>query len=193
MPNRHAQTFSLTPHPAARVQGVSRLVCQLARIPGGLAVSYRLEGELERLRVPDVREMPRFADELWRHTCFEMFITRKGTPDYLELNFSPSGEWAAYAFARYRERVPLDTVVDLAAIHPRVAAHRSTGTLVVGAAVPLDRLAPRYANANLVLGLSAVIEAHDGSLSYWALRHPSAKPDFHHPDAFVLELDEIRN
>ena len=36
--------------------------------------------------------------------------------------------------------------------------------------------------------LAAVIEATDGSLSYWALAHPSDKPDFHHPDSFVLEL-----
>jgi hypothetical protein len=38
------------------------------------------------------------------------------------------------------------------------------------------------------LGLSAVIEATDGTISYWALAHPSDKPDFHHPDSFVLEL-----
>jgi hypothetical protein len=40
----------------------------------------------------------------------------------------------------------------------------------------------------LRVGLSAVIEANDGTLSYWALKHPAAKPDFHHPDSFVLEL-----
>jgi hypothetical protein len=38
------------------------------------------------------------------------------------------------------------------------------------------------------MALSAVIEATDGTLSYWALAHPSDKPDFHHPDSFVLEL-----
>jgi hypothetical protein len=40
----------------------------------------------------------------------------------------------------------------------------------------------------LRLGLSAVVEASDGTLSYWALNHPVAKPDFHHPDSFALEL-----
>jgi hypothetical protein len=38
------------------------------------------------------------------------------------------------------------------------------------------------------LGLSAVIETVDGFFSYWALAHPSDKPDFHHPDSFILEL-----
>ena len=38
-------------------------------------------------------------------------------------------------------------------------------------------------------GLSAVIEDPNGVLSYWALRHPPGKPDFHHPDTFALEID----
>jgi hypothetical protein len=38
------------------------------------------------------------------------------------------------------------------------------------------------------LGLSAVIEEERGMLSYWALKHPTGRPDFHHPDAFALEL-----
>ena len=33
-----------------------------------------------------------------------------------------------------------------------------------------------------MLALSAVIEAIDGAKTYWALAHPSDKPDFHHPD-----------
>ena len=36
--------------------------------------------------------------------------------------------------------------------------------------------------------LSAVIEASDG-LSYWALRHPADKPDFHDADGFALLLE----
>ncbi|MND06273.1 hypothetical protein D3C83_275510 [compost metagenome] len=40
----------------------------------------------------------------------------------------------------------------------------------------------------LLVGLAAVIEAADGALSYWALRHAPAKPDFHHRDAFALAL-----
>jgi len=33
-----------------------------------------------------------------------------------------------------------------------------------------------------------VVEELDGSHSYWALRHPPGKPDFHHSDAFALEI-----
>ena len=39
-------------------------------------------------------------------------------------------------------------------------------------------------------GLTAVIETLDGAISYWALAHPAEKPDFHHPDSFILILPE---
>jgi hypothetical protein len=38
------------------------------------------------------------------------------------------------------------------------------------------------------LALAAVIEETNGATSYWALKHPRGKPDFHHADGFVLEL-----
>ena len=38
------------------------------------------------------------------------------------------------------------------------------------------------------MGVSTVIETVDGAISYWALAHPPDKPDFHHPESFVLEL-----
>jgi hypothetical protein len=45
------------------------------------------------------------------------------------------------------------------------------------------------AGVGLRLGLAAVIEDRARVLSYWALKHPSGKPDFHHADSFVVTLD----
>jgi hypothetical protein len=38
------------------------------------------------------------------------------------------------------------------------------------------------------VALCVVIEELDGALSYWALRHPAPRPDFHHADGFALEI-----
>jgi len=38
------------------------------------------------------------------------------------------------------------------------------------------------------VALTAVIEETNGTKSYWALKHPPGKPDFHHADGFALEL-----
>jgi len=37
-------------------------------------------------------------------------------------------------------------------------------------------------------GCRRLIEETNGAKSYWALAHAPGKPDFHHPDAFALDL-----
>jgi len=152
---------------------------------GTLAIAYALEGDLDRVRVPPSAR-PRIADHLWRHTCCEAFLRLEGLAAYHEFNFAPSGEWAAYAFQRYRDSAPwlLDEALD-----PQVTVRATPGKLELAAVIRLPLLKPAHAGEKLTLGLSAVVEEHDGGLSYWALRHPPGKPDFHHPDAFALELE----
>lgn len=157
-----------------------------------MAVTYILEGDLDRLRVPALRA-PRMADELWQRTCGEIFIARKGVPAYHEFNFAPSGEWAAYAFERYRERTPLLGGGSAEELDPQIAVRRDAGKLELNALIRLDRLLPMHLDATLALALAAVVEDREGVLSYWALAHPPGKPDFHHPDAFLLTLDEVRD
>jgi hypothetical protein len=47
----------------------------------------------------------------------------------------------------------------------------------------------RGGGVGLRLGLASVIEDKARVLSYWSLKHPAEKPDFHHRDSFVVELD----
>jgi len=73
-------------------------------------------------------------------------------------------------------------------MRPHIAV-RSTGSrLELDTLVRLDGLSAIHPRASLRIGLSAVIEASDG-LSYWALRHPVDKPDFHDADGFALLLE----
>ncbi len=113
-----------------------------------------------------------------------MFIAVKGEPRYYEFNFSPSGEWAAYAFRGYRDGGPIEDD-DL---HPEIVVRSAANSFELEALVRLGRLQAIKPQMPLWMGLSAVIEENDGTLSYWALKHPSGKPDFHHPDSFALEL-----
>jgi hypothetical protein len=126
------------------------------------------------------------VDELWRHTCFEAFLMKGDGPGYREYNFSPSGEWAAYAFRDYRQAKDQQAGVAADEPAPVIRVQRSAQRLALEAEVPLE-LTPSY--RSMRLGLAAVVEAVDGGLSYWALRHPPGEPDFHHIDAFALQLD----
>ena len=176
---RTPQAVALVPHPATPCAAVQSLRVDIHRKAGRLSLRYVLAGNLRRLRVAAARA-PARADGLWRHTCFELFVATPGEPAYQEFNFSPSGEWAAYRFAGYRDG---GAVLDCPAPEIRTAEE---GALEVQAELPCPPGALR-------IGVSAVVEDDAGGLAYWALRHPAAKPDFHHPASFVVELDEIRH
>ena len=177
-------TAVLTCHPGTSnrwVHGIEARVGWTER--GSLAITYFLKGDIARLRIPS-RRSPRRADRLWQHTCFEVFLAVNGQLIYYEFNFSPSGEWAAYAFKGYLDGGPLEDD----GLHPEIAVRSAANSFELEALVRLDRFLSITPQMPLRLGLSAVIEANDGTLSHWALKHPPGKPDFHHPDSFVLEL-----
>jgi len=183
------RAVALVCHPDTRSDAVRGIRARVTRsVDGTLAVHYALDADLDRLRVPRPRK-PRIAEGLWQHTCCEIFVARTGSPAYHEFNLGPSGEWAVYAFARYRDG---DVLAD-EELNPAVTVRSTAGSLELDARVRLDRLSPIHPGARLALAVSAVIEDDSGALSYWALRHPPGKPDFHHPDAFAMELDEVRN
>ena len=174
----------LTCHPQTPSRWVRTFQARLSRADdGGLAITYSLEGELSRLCLPAQCASSR-VDGLWQHTCFEAFVSVKGEPAYREFNFSPSGEWAAYAFKDYRDGSPLSPDSN-----PQIKMRVIGNRLEVDALIRRECLPPTQKNRRLLLGLSAVIEEEDGILSYWALKHPPGRPDFHHPDSFVLELN----
>lgn len=163
---------------------------------GALDLEYRLSGPLARLRIPTDTGAAGPRDGLWRHTCFEVFVSG-APPAYVEWNFSPARDWARYAFAGYREPLAADgsaasgsapaaLSVERTPAAPSSAGVEALATLVLRARIPLD--APPAATGSLRLGLSAVLEHADGSLGYWALAHPGARPDFHDPRSFLLCL-----
>ena len=177
------QDATLHCHPASPCPVVAGIAVRIAPAPGGgLSLAYRLDGSLERIRIP-AAQAPERIDGLWEHTCFEAFIATAGAPGYREFNLAPSGQWAAYAFSDYRRRD------DCAAFPtpPTIALRRSGRGLELAAVLAADMLPPA-AGAVLQLGLAAVIEAEDGSRSYWALAHPAGRPDFHCRDAHLLNL-----
>ncbi len=185
MPPAPPYDVTLTQHRGERSKAVRSISVSVAKLPHAmLAISYVIEADIDRLRVPSPR-LPCLTERLWQHTCCEMFVARKNSPAYHEFNFSPSGAWAVYAFARYREAVPFEDE----ALSPRIAVRVARDKLELDALIDLDRLSPMHAARKLLLALAVVIEDRDGLLSYWALAHPPGEPDFHHPHAFALELE----
>jgi hypothetical protein len=153
------------------------------REPDALVFQYVIRAKMPRIRVPPAQS-PERADNLWKHTCFEAFMVVPGVPGYHELNFSPSRRWALYSFSAYREGMSPTNVT----VPPTLEVRSFDDRLELDAAIRLPDLVGQQAGRMLKLALSTVIEDDGGTLSYWALKHAPGKPDFHHPDGFILEL-----
>jgi hypothetical protein len=176
--------MNLRCHPSARPETVRDIEVLVRRSASAeLKLSFRLDGDIPRIRIPPPGA-PRIGTQLWQQTCFEAFIAVEGQSAYHEFNFAPSGEWAVYAFLGYRNRGPLASEI----MPPEIAVRCTQSRLELDTLVRLDALSTIHQRASLRVGLSAVIEASDG-LSYWALRHPCGKPDFHNADGFALLLE----
>jgi hypothetical protein len=187
-PDTSVARHFLLAHPGAQPGAAQDLVQELSvkvthPSHDHLTLNFRLVGDLASLRLPEPRP-PLRADGLWRYSCFEAFIGHAGAGDYWEYNFSPSGAWAAYHFTAYREGMaPL-----MKGAPPQVTQKLGSDSFELSATLDLSWLAKHSAGVGLRLGLAAVIEDRARVLSYWALKHPSEKPDFHHADSFVVAL-----
>ena len=109
------------------------------------------------------------------------------TGGYCELNFAPSTEWAAYGFTDYRHGMtPLsvaapDIRVEVTPSRLKLDARVESSAML--AAAQLDASPPTFRVA-----LTAILEDERGTISYWALKHAPARPDFHDPVGFILEV-----
>jgi hypothetical protein len=173
----------LVPHPSTTFTPVDAVTASLAWTEAGaLAIAFRATGAIESLRIPPCCAPARAAG-LWCHTCFEAFVMAGDGPPYHELNFSPSGEWAAYAFRGYRDGGLLDAACD-----PGIVVRCEPSRLALDAVVAARSLPVLGRGGVLRLGLAAVFESVDGVLFYWALRHAADRPDFHRAETFTLAL-----
>jgi len=169
--------MQLISHPAHSPGAITAIDVYVTREPTGLILSYALTGDVTALVLPG-QTAPNRADDLWDTTCFELFMRGEGAA-YREYNFSPSGEWAAYAFESYREgrrEIPASIVI-------ATDGEADSLNLTASLAVDLADVAR--------LALSAVIEERSGRKSYWSLGHHFGDPDFHHDACFMLPLADI--
>lgn len=152
---------------------------------GALWVRYHAECALNDLDTDEPRD-PNRTDGLWQRTCFEAFLMLGDGPEYIEFNFSPSSEWAAYQFTGYRENSQ-DLLLEAI---PEIYLDASEGHFALEATVILPAA---YQFAPVALGLSAITLETGGKQSFWALKHPLGKADFHHRDCFALQLHAPEN
>ena len=173
------QTYCLAAHPDFPPTAVSAIEARIiGRDENWLRVRWRIEGA-QQLVVPAFAGRGR-ADELWKTTCFELFLKPHGGEAYGEFNLSPSERWNAYDFDAYRAGMrerPFPR-------EPECTLRQGSSFAIFDAAIP----AAGIPDSACAMGLCAVIEEGQGVKSYWALAHGEGQPDFHAPACFAAVL-----
>ena len=169
----------LSAHPTTPSQAVRTISATVTAVDADVGVTFTVSGDIEQVLVPSHRPSKR-TNDLWQHTCFELFARSPSARAYVEFNFSPSGEWAAYRFDDYRAGMePLELRAE-----PYIRSTIANGELNLE--VRLRRLDLPSSAAEFAL--TAVIEEISGTKSYWAVKHAPSKPDFHQAQGFALML-----
>jgi hypothetical protein len=172
-----AEVPSLVRHPDAPPGAIQSIEAELERMSRGAIATFRIRGDMAKLVLPPPASHVR-ADELWKTTCFEVFVASEGA-DYREFNLSPSGQWAAYSFDSYRsgiEKASADIEIRISSI--------DNGLQIIA------EIIAEFPNPALV-GLTAVIEERDGPIRYWSTAFAPGKPDFHAAAVRSLLFDGV--
>ena len=174
--------MKLVRHPSDEQGSTIGVETMFSRLPNGqLWLRYYIDGVLDDLVLP-AEASPDRADNLWKTTCFEAFIRLRDTAAYLEFNFSPSNQWAAYHFDAYREGMSqFDT------LQPEIGCDASDTHFALEATFDLPSMWKSHA---LDVGLCVIVKEVGGKTSHWALHHPCKQPDFHHEGGFALTFAE---
>jgi hypothetical protein len=177
-PKRWVMALDLVYHPDCPPRGVKGVRVRWYMARGNRFLLRWLVNGVDALDLPGFAGKGR-ADDLWRETCFELFLQDQTSARYAEFNFSPSGRWAAYLFGSYRaERT------DLEPVHPpEITSDRGQFLYTFNAMID-GTLLEGVGGASV----TAVIAEKDGTRSFWAPAHPPGRPDFHDPACFAVKL-----
>lgn len=161
-----------------------------SRIDFSFILSGRVPVDVQKIQVPQTQDIRarRRRDELWKSTCFEIFVGPADGVSYLELNMAPAGDWNVYAFDRYRTGMrPVEQASPLLLAHERSqdGDHLIWHGSLQGPDVLIEGL---HQSPALVMSATAVLEYKTGHKEYWATAHAGEQPDFHLRDSFRLAL-----
>ncbi len=68
---------------------------------GKISLHFKIIGTLKNYQFPQ-RDKPKRANELWKATCFELFLANSKTKTYYEINISAILHWNIYRLETYR-------------------------------------------------------------------------------------------
>lgn len=112
---------------------------------------------------------------LWEKTCFEIFLKKQNSTEYIEFNFSADMEWSCFHFDDYKEGMKdyQGVKIEDLIFDPKNCTFKATWKF--------DSL-----DESFDCGITTIIQTKDLKKSFWALKHANLTPDFHDFRSFTL-------
>ncbi|OCQ90115.1 hypothetical protein BCD64_19500 [Nostoc sp. MBR 210] len=178
----NAQKFSLQPFESDNLLPDVQIIGNIARNDYQLMISYNLIGHLTNIIIAPPSDTPTRKDGLWEDTCFEFFVGIKDSECYWEFNLSPAKHWNVYRFTGYRQGMEAETALTTLPFNIEHQADIFTLNL------DLDLVKIVASNQDIDVAITTVVKQKNDQVSYWALAHKGAEPDFHLRDSFLIRL-----
>jgi len=119
--------------------------------------------------------MLRRGDELWKQTCFELFLAKSTGSDYYELNFSPSFVWNFYYLSEYRAE-PSEVEIEK---EPKIESCKNSESYKISFEIELKTF--DFDSYNV----AAILLPKQGERTFWSVHHYNHVPDFHNRENFL--------
>lgn len=178
------QPFKLIPFNKDRQAPAGQILVagNIRRSADVLDIEYDVTDSFYEVQWPNPVAKPMRKDELWQHTCFELFIAPWGVNGYWEFNIAPNSDWNCYRFSDYRENQKPEFNIQAidCVLHDSDTMHKH-----LSVSIPLFK---ELRNTTWSVGICAVIRDKNQQLHYYALAHCGKQPDFHLRNSFMLTL-----
>lgn len=140
-----------------------------------IRISFVVKGALDEYVFPST-STPKRANELWKATCFELFLANENEEAYYELNFSSSLAWNFYALDAYRGKVEEIELFSM----PKIEVFEAKNSFKI-----LFELRVKNLEKFELYNVASILLNQEHERTFWTLKHLKTKPDFHDREAFL--------
>jgi len=147
-----------------------------------LQLTFTLEGDLNAYLLPKEEKILR-ANELWKATCFELFLADTESKEYYELNISSSLAWNFYFLKEYR--VKPEEVKNL--LIPKIKSFRNKDKYEI--IFELESAEIDFEKFEL-FNLATILLTVKKERTFWSFIPQSGVPDFHNRRGFLKRKKE---
>ena len=143
-----------------------------------LTLEFTVTGEINNYIFNEPCEQTR-EDELWKKTCFELFIAQKNSLSYYELNISPSNTWNFYSFSDYKTDMKEETSVSEPSIHSYKIQTQYRLSFEFN-------FYEKIIEKELIFNLAVILLDAKGLRHFYSINHKEGKVNFHDKEYWNL-------